>query len=228
MRQLAICLIAFGLSGSTGYTGPRAALDPTEALRIYDHAVWQVEDGLPQNSIQAITQTSDGYLWIGTELGLARFDGIQFTVFDSKNTTQLISGYIKTLLSVRDGSLWIGTREGLTRLKSGKFTTYTTREGLSGDAVVSLAQDHDGLLWIATENGLDQLVNGKVHHYRVGSGSPKITCLLYDRDDYLWVGTEDQGLYRLKEGRSAAFTTLDGLLANKVLSLFRTTKGTFG
>lgn len=228
MKQPAVCLIALALSGSASYARPRVALDPTEALRIYNHSVWQVEDGLPQNSIQAITQTSDGYLWIGTELGLARFDGIQFTVFDSKNTAQLLSGYIKTLLPGRDGSLWIGTRRGLTRLKDGKFTTYTTREGLSGDAVVSLAEDRDGLLWIATENGLDQFVGGKLHRYSGGWDSSKISCLLYDRDGYLWIGTEDQGVYRLKDGRSTLFTTRGGLLTNKVLSLFQTTKEACG
>jgi PAS domain S-box-containing protein len=220
MKQPAICLIALALVGSAGYSRPRTALDATEALRIYDHGVWQVEDGLPQDSIQAITQTSDGYVWIGTELGLARFDGVQFAIFDRKNTTQLPSSYIKTLLPGRDGSLWIGTQEGLARLKDGKFTTYTTREGLSGDVVVSLAEDRDRSLWIATENGLDQLINGKLHRYSMGWGTSKITCILYDRDGNLWIGTEEQGVYRLKDGRSVAFTTRHGLLANKILSLF--------
>jgi PAS domain S-box-containing protein len=222
-RESAICLVTLALSGSADYARPRAALDPTEALRIYSHGVWQVEDGLPQNSIQAITQTSDGYLWIGTELGLARFDGIQFTIFDSKNTPQLLTSYIKALLPGRDGSLWIGTRQGLTRLKDGQFATYTTHEGLSGDGVVSLAQDREGLLWIATENGLDQFADGKLHRYSWGSS--KITCLLYDRDRNLWIGTEDQGLNRLKDGRSVAFTTREGLLTNKVLSLFSDHEG---
>jgi PAS domain S-box-containing protein len=184
-----------------------------------------VEDGLPQNSIQAITQTKDGYLWIGTELGLARFDGIQFAVFDSKNTTQLLSSYIKTLLPARDGSLWIGTPNGLVRLKDGKFTAYTTHEGLSGDVVVSLAQDRDGSLWIATENGLDQLADGRLHRYNVDWGPSKITCLLYDRNGYLWIGTEDQGLHRLSGGKSMAITTHDGLPTNKVSSLFSDHEG---
>src|SRR5579872_7435592 len=124
MREFAISVIAFWLLGSAGYGATRTAFDPTEALRIYDHGIWQVEDGLPQNSIQTIRQTRDGYLWIGTELGLARFDGTQFTVFDNKNAPQLRSSYIKTLLAGRDGSLWIGTRPGLTQLKDGKFTAY--------------------------------------------------------------------------------------------------------
>jgi PAS domain S-box-containing protein len=223
MREFPTWVIAVVLLGSPGYARTGTAFDPTEALRIYDHGVWQVEDGLPQNSIQTITQTRDGYLWIGTEMGLARFDGTQFTIFDSKNTPQLTSWYIKTLLPGRDGSLWIGTRAGLARLKDGKFTAYTSREGISGDVVVSLAEDGDGVLWIATGNGLDQLKGGKVEHYSWAAG--KITCMLYRPEDGLWIGTEDDGLRHLNQGKSSVLTTRDGLSSDKVQSLFSDREG---
>ena len=223
MREFAILVIEFALLGSVGYGGTKTAFDPTEALRIYDHGIWQVEDGLPQNSIQTIRQTRDGYLWIGTEQGLARFDGTQFTVFDSKSAPQLRSSYIKTLLAGRDGSLWIGTRPGLTQLKDGRFTTYGKGEGMSGDIVVSLAEDGDGVLWIATDNGLDRLKNGKFEHSSWVGG--KITCLLYRPEDGLWIGTEGEGLPSLNHGKSGVLTKRDGLSSDKVQSLFSDDEG---
>jgi len=81
------------------------ALDPNKALTQYGHAVWQDKDGLPQNTVRVITQTRDGYLWIGTEGGLARFDGVRFTVFDRVNTKEIRNNSISTLCA-RHRWLW--------------------------------------------------------------------------------------------------------------------------
>src|SRR4030088_260693 len=84
----------------------------------YSKRVWRTDDGLPQNKIQVITQTSDGYLWIGTSGGLVRFDGVRFVVFDRSNTPALGDDSILSLCPARDGSLWIGTEGGgLARMK---------------------------------------------------------------------------------------------------------------
>ncbi len=221
MRELA-WVVTLSLFGSAVYGESSATVDPTQAFRTYDHAVWQVEDGLPQNSIQAIAQTKDGYLWIGTELGLTRFDGIQFTIFDNKNTPQFGTSYVKTLLPGRDGSLWIGTRAGLLQLRDGKFISYGRREGISGDAITSLAEDHDGVVWVATENGLYQLQAGKAAQYPWNSG--KINCLLHSADG-LWIGTENQGLHRLSHGKEDILNTHNGLSSNNVLSLYADRQG---
>ena len=93
--------------------------------------VWRQPQGLPQNSVLAIVQTSDGYIWAGTRGGLARFDGMHFTTFDTSQKGQLKENEIWALVEGNDSSLWIGTYGGgLTRLKDGKFTTYTTENGL--------------------------------------------------------------------------------------------------
>ena len=78
----------------------------------YTHRLFRIEDGLPQNRIRALCQTPDGYLWIGTAEGLARFDGLRFTIFDQSNAPALRDDGILTLRVVRDGALWIGTEGG--------------------------------------------------------------------------------------------------------------------
>ncbi len=126
--------------------------NPTDGeVSAYLHHGWQFEDGLPQNSVQALWQTTDGYLWVGTQNGLARFDGVRFTVFNSQNTPELKVANIGTLRETRDGSLWIGTEGGgLLRYKEGAFTRYTDADGLAGNIIRCLYEGRDGTLWIGS------------------------------------------------------------------------------
>src|SRR5579875_2937709 len=101
-------------------------LDPGKPIAELQQDVWGTDQGLPQNTIPAIAQSRDGYLWFGTELGLVRFDGMRFTVFDRTNTPELRSSKIDALLEDRNGDLWIGTvGGGLTRLQGRKFTNFS-------------------------------------------------------------------------------------------------------
>src|SRR5678815_2721864 len=88
------------------------ALDPRKAITQYSHQIWQAREGLPQNSIHAMLQTRDGYLWLGTQEGLVRFDGVQFTVFDRSNSAWMKSNFVQALLEDKDGALWGGTNGG--------------------------------------------------------------------------------------------------------------------
>src|SRR5947207_15211721 len=104
-------------------TSPNAAaLDNQKELSRYGRQTWQTESGLPQNTIHAILQTRDGYIWLGTEGGVVRFDGLKFVVYDTENTPKLRSNNIRSLLQDREGALWIGTADGLTRLKNSEFS----------------------------------------------------------------------------------------------------------
>jgi len=104
------------------------ALDPAKSIDFYQHNVWTIEDGLPMNSVISITQTHDGYIWLGTETGLARFDGIDFDVFDHENTPALSNDLILSLLVDHEGVLWIATRGGgVVRFKNGSFDALTTK-----------------------------------------------------------------------------------------------------
>src|SRR5260370_31721099 len=85
------------------------ALDPSLDLSQYAHTAWKVREGFAKGSILSIAQTPDGYLWLGTELGLLRFDGVRVVPWQPPNGEQLPSNYILFLLVSQDGTLWIGT-----------------------------------------------------------------------------------------------------------------------
>jgi ligand-binding sensor domain-containing protein len=117
-----LCLVAL-LDGAAAN-----ALDPRKAITQFSHQVWQAREGLPQNSIHAMLQTRDGYLWLGTQEGLVRFDGVQFTVFDRSNTAWMKSNYVQALLEDRNGALWVGTNGGgVARWKAGTALTATSK-----------------------------------------------------------------------------------------------------
>jgi len=136
---------------------PGQALEPTTPLANYSRQAWGMENGLPQNTVQALVQTRDGFVWLGTEVGLVRFDGNGFTVFDRNSTPALPGNDIRCLLETRDGALWIGTSEGLARWKVGVVTAFTMKDGLPGNGILELnGVDEKGALWLWTDQGLAQ------------------------------------------------------------------------
>src|SRR5262245_25643139 len=143
-----------------------------EVTSNYLHDSWTTENGLPQNDVKVL-QTRDGYLWLGTHGGLARFDGLRFTVFDTGNTPTLRSNRILTLCEDREGTLWIGTQNGgLTSYSKEKFTTFTTRDGLPDESVYDLLADRQGTLWISTPKGLARRSAGQLTTYTTRDGLP--------------------------------------------------------
>ena len=133
------------------------ALEPTTPLASYGRQTWVMENGLPQNTVQALVQTHDGFVWLGTEVGLVRFDGNSFQVFDRNSTPALPGNDVRCLLESQDGTLWIGTSEGLARWRDGNVTAYTAREGLPGNGVRALWQAAEGGIRVETDGGLARL-----------------------------------------------------------------------
>lgn len=140
------------------------ALSPAKALSQYSVTVWSQQQGLPQDTIRAITQTADGFLWLGTDEGLARFDGYEFVAF-GKNQGGLPSNSVNVLAAGRDGSLWIGTPNGLTRYAAGHFQTFTQKDGLPGNAVSALLVDHAGTLWIVAGGSLSRFDGARFKNF---------------------------------------------------------------
>src|SRR5450755_1749079 len=138
----------------------------------YVQQKWRSSQGLAQDSVQAILQTHDGYLWIATERGLSRFDGIHFETFRHKNTPQLKDDYIGALCESRDGSLWIGTGlNGLTRYKDGLFSSFRIADDDSDGRVSSIQQDLAGDMWIGTtEQGIVRLRRGRTEVFQTPQG----------------------------------------------------------
>ena len=194
-------------------------LDPQKDVTQYSLEVWGSDQGLPQSAIQALVQTPDGYLWIGLEEGLARFDGVRFALFHKGNTEEFTYNDVIALHVDRAGNLWIGTDGGgLLYLKHGKFTALTTKDGLAGDVVTSIYEDRQGALWIGTQLGLSQWRDGKFTKYTTEHGLSKnvVLSLCEDRAGNLWIGTEGGGLNCYKDEKFKIYSANDGL-ANDVV-----------
>ena len=206
------------------WSGTANALDPNKQLSQFGVEVWLTENGLPQNTVHAVTQTQNGYIWIATEGGLARYDGITFRIFDKQNTPALPSNYIRALKEDRQGNLWIGTAEGLVRLQAGNV--FTRIEGLPNNSIQSLYEDRLGNVYVATSGGLMVLKGDQVTTFAANdrSVSGSIQTLFEDRDGALWIGTP-YGLTRFKDGRFSSFTERDGLGSNSVRAIQQTRDG---
>lgn len=168
------------------------------------HRTWQFEDGLPHNTVQALLQTRDGYLWVGTPNGLARFDGAEFTLFNPDNTPALKSPQIRRLCETRDGSLWIATDQGLSRMKDGSFMRYSTTDGLAGDVVRALQEMEDGSLWIGTITGISIFADGEFHPPEHEALNGVIRDIRNDRDGNIWIA-DARNLLRLSGNDLTSF-----------------------
>jgi diguanylate cyclase (GGDEF)-like protein len=219
---LAAAILAAILATQTAF-----ALDPAKAITQYMQTSWTSESGLPQNSVQAIAQTADGYLWFGTQEGLTRFDGAHFNTYTRHNAHGLGSSFIQALAAGRDGGLWIGTDSGLSHYQpttsggpEGVFTTLTTKDGLSGNNIAALCEDREGGLWVGTGRGLNRVVNGRVQNWTTSDGLAEVAIrtMTLDAGGTLWVGTA-KGLSRFEHGRFKSFTTRDGLPGDDIVAL---------
>lgn len=202
---------------------PAFALPSGKSIWEYDRRIWQTQDGLPEDTIQAITQTTDGYLWVGTREGLARFDGFRFVVFDHSNTPAFHDDSVLSLYQARNGALWIGTEGGgLVRLKDGAFTAFNARGGLTDGFVRAIFQDHRGRLLVGTDHGLFRLQKGRFIRIDGRGDLPEISvhAIAEDRQGRLWVGGSGlyviggSGVKRIRLGRSAASDQIKSIFAS--------------
>ncbi len=155
MRRLRAGVVAAVLVGCAAVG---MALEPSTPLASYGRQAWGMENGLPQNTVQALAQTRDGFVWLGTEVGLVRFDGNAFQVFDKNSSLgaggpALPGNDVRCLLAGKDGALWIGTSEGLGRWKDGGVKQFTVADGLPSNIVRSVREGQQGGVIVVTESG---------------------------------------------------------------------------
>ncbi len=189
-------------------------LDPARAVTQYVQSAWSSESGLPQNSVHALAQTGDGFIWMGTEEGLARFDGVQFRVYNTRNTRGLPSDYIQALQESRDGTLWVGTDSGLSHLggaspagthaatlAQAEITgTLTARDGLAGDHILALHEEADGTLWVGTRTGLSMVRGGRILPGPKELETVGVQAFAADVKGRIWIGS-DKGLFEFDHGQ---------------------------
>ena len=142
------------------------ALEPSTSLANYGRQAWAMENGLPQNTVQALAQTQDGFLWLGTEAGLVRFDGVEFQTYDHNSNPALPGSDIRALLATRDGALWIGTNAGLARWKDGAVRVFTTADGLPANGILALVTVESGAVGAWTEQGPAQMAGDRFEAVR--------------------------------------------------------------
>lgn len=188
---------------------PLLAVDPNRHISQYAHTAWRIQDGVFKGAPWAVTQTSDGYIWIGTKSGLLHFDGVRFVPWTPPDGTQLPSPEVYALLGARDGSLWIGTRAGLSHWTNGHLINYSP----AMDVITSIIEDHDGTVRftrlgaLAGSGALCHVMTGGVHCYGSADGIPMLgfaVALDPNSPGNLSIGG-DTAFVRWKPGSSTAY-----------------------
>jgi signal transduction histidine kinase/ligand-binding sensor domain-containing protein len=158
-------MVAGGLTSS--------ALEPTTPLADFGRQSWAMENGLPQNSVHALVQTRDGFIWLGTEAGLVRFDGISFLVLDQSSRPAIPSGDIRSLFETPDGTLWVGTADGLARLKDGAVARLGAHDGAPEGAITGLKATRAGRLRVETTEEAAEYNGKRWSRAEMTAGPPK-------------------------------------------------------
>lgn len=181
---------------------------------------WSTEQGLPYKTVNSVLQTRDGYLWAATADGLARFDGVRFTVFNTANTPGLVTNRFGTMIESNDGSLWIGVeKRGLIRYQNGVFTNYTTAHGLPSDWIFSLQYFADeNLLLVGTSEGFARFDGEKF----VRQDWPNLSLersqqTVIDNTGAIWTKVGDE--LRRANGPSTETLLIPGLFSKSLINL---------
>jgi ligand-binding sensor domain-containing protein/two-component sensor histidine kinase len=213
-------LVLFGCVDSTA-----SETAPPDAPA-YSRRVWRSADGLPEDFAQSLAQTQDGYLWIGTSGGLARFDGVSFVVFNRENMSAFLDDSVYSLLVTKDGTLWAGTEGGgLVRYKDGRFRAFGASEGLTNGFVRVIYEDRNSRLWVGTDAGLFRMQNESLIRVDGRDGAPEMNVhtICEDSAGRLLVG--GWGLLVLRGQEVNYYTSNESLADNSIRTIRQTADG---
>ncbi len=197
-------------------------LDPSRNLQQHLLRTWTSENGLPQNSIRAMTETHDGFLWIGTRGGLARFDGLNFTTWKVGQVNSIPSDSITGLAEDPDGSLWISSDAGLTRYRNGHFHTFGVAEGLPATSVWRITSDPKGGVWGVTWKSQMFHFDGQevqLFPTQLLELPEEVNALRQDQQGTLWIATFHGLLTWNRQTGFKQFTKADGLAGTRTYAL---------
>ena len=199
-----------------------SALDAVNKIEEYMLRIWNIETGLPQNTIQTLLQTNNGYIWIGTPSGLARFDGVRFKIYTRWNTPALINDNILSLYEDNNKVLWIGTDgAGLYAYRNSVWRKYSTTNGLSNNHINTITGDWQGNLWVGTDYGLNRINEDGIRIFTTEAGlyDNLITALTIDNWGDLWIGTFRGGMAKFRDKIIHIYDYRDGLTNLSVQAL---------
>jgi signal transduction histidine kinase/ligand-binding sensor domain-containing protein len=201
---------------------PAFGLDPTRTLTQYAHRIWQTQQGLPQGTIYSILQTHDGYLWLGSQTGLIRFDGVRFEMIENIRRTVPSRMWIRSALEDSHHVLWLATADdGIYRMEGDSVSHYSTPEGLASNSVTCLAAAKNGALWACTDAGIARIEGGKLTVFSTEQGlaNNSVHAACEAKDGTLWVAGERASLSSWNGSRFIAhpITKLPADASNRAL-----------
>jgi signal transduction histidine kinase/ligand-binding sensor domain-containing protein len=209
------------MSGKKADEKPSELSDVGKAAIQYHFDAWTTDNGLPQNSVNSILQTRDGFLWFTTFDGLVRYDGVQFTAFNAGNTKDLKSSRFAQIFEDKAGNLWSTTEDGkLIKYADGKFTYYTRREGLPHDRVLRIREDGD-IFFVETAEGIAQW---KGDRFAPAPDRPFTGFGYPAQSGAVWY-LDSVGLHRVENGRVTTNAAISGLTNHDIKTLYEDRKG---
>jgi ligand-binding sensor domain-containing protein/AraC-like DNA-binding protein len=208
------------------------ALDPKTAIDKYIHRQWSVKDGLPHDSVTCFAQDPRGFIWVGTDNGLARFDGDDFKIFNKNNTKEIKNNSITSLYAAADGTLLIGTDGGgISIFKNNRFKHYSTSNGLPSNFIRFITGDSSQNIRVSTCGG--GVIGLRLRRFNIAVAykdvDPSLLAgcvrpVLSDSKKDLWTGT-DNGLKRSHQGKSFMYTVKAGLKDNRIRAICEDREG---
>ncbi len=204
-NRLGVLCLAFALPSLV------FSLDPETPITRYGHTHRDTSHGLPHDKVQALAQDNDGFLWVGTEGGLTRYDGTMFMPFEPAGAEWLATTSVRALMRGKDGTIWIGTDDGtLLAWRQGSLRSFTATQAPIPILIRAIAECSDGTIWVGASNGLFRLDGNRLVPGPIADA--EIYSLWATADGRLWVPTMESSLYVLDpRGSIKHYTTADGL-----------------